>query len=102
MTESEVGGDLIHPEDIAVELPPDGPWRLANSDSEGVMLLRFGRKTDLSMRERHIAARHVGVLSKTRREELLMEQERAQTQLLEIFVTFFLVKITMYKNISCL
>ena len=77
MTESEVGGDLIHPEDIGVELPPDGPWRLANSDSEGVMLLRFGRKTDLSMRERHVAARHVGVLSKTRREELLMEQEKA-------------------------
>ena len=77
VTENAVGGDLIHPEDIAVELPPDGPWRLANSDSEGVMLLRFGRKTDLSMRERHIAARHVGVLSKTRREELLMEQERA-------------------------
>ena len=77
VTESEVGVDLIHPEDIGVELPPDGPWRLATSDSEGVMLLRFGRKTDLSMRERHAAARHVGVLSKTRKEELLMEQEKA-------------------------
>jgi len=77
VTESEVGVDLIHPEDIGVELPPDGPWRLATSDSEGVMLLRFGRKTDLSMRERHAAARHVGVLSKTKKEELLMEQEKA-------------------------
>ena len=40
-------------------------------------MLRFGRKTDLSMREKHAAARHVGILSKTRREELLQEQEKA-------------------------
>ena len=75
MTENEVGVDLIHPEDIGVELPDGGPWRLANT--EGVMLMRFGRRTDLSMKERHAAVRHVGVLTKTKREELIMEQEKA-------------------------
>ena len=79
MTENEVGVDLVHPDDIGVEFPQeDGPWRLANTEAgEAVMLLRFGRRTDLSLRERQAAARHVGILSKSRREELLQEQERA-------------------------
>ena len=79
MTENEVGVDLVHPDDIGVEFPQeDGPWRLANTEAgEAVMLLRFGRRTDLSMRERQAAARHVGILSKSRREELLQEQEKA-------------------------
>ena len=42
MTENEVGVDLIHPDDIGVEIPEDdGPWRLANTTGdEAVMLLR--------------------------------------------------------------
>jgi len=79
VTENDVGADLIHPDDIGVEIPEDdGPWRLANTTGDdAVMLLRFGRRTDMNMRERQVAARHVGVLSKTRREELLLEQEKA-------------------------
>ena len=58
MTEAEVGVDLVHPDDIGVEFPQeDGPWRLANTEAgEAVMLLRFGRRTDLSLRERQAAA----------------------------------------------
>ena len=79
MTENEVGGDLIHPDDIGIKIPEDdGPWRLATSDGDqAVMLLRFGRRTDMNSREKQVAARHVGILSKTRREELMMEQEKA-------------------------
>ena len=94
VTESSEETDLIHPDDIGVELPDDeGPWRLAVGDIP-IMLLRFGRKvtftltslavdmnshsqTDLTLREKQAAARHLGVLSKTRREELLREQEKA-------------------------
>ena len=66
--------DLVHPDDIGLELPPDGPWRLARLGEDGsIALLRFGRRTDLSGRER----RSVGVLSRSKREELLAERERA-------------------------
>ena len=79
VTENEVGADLIHPDDIGVKIPEDeGPWRLASTEGDQhVMLLRFGRKTDMNTREKQVAARHVGILSKSRREELLQEQEKA-------------------------
>ena len=85
MTENEVGGDLIHPDDIGIKIPEDdGPWRLANSEGDQpVMLLRFGRRTDMNSREKQVAARHVGILSKTRREELIMEQEKAMQKELD-------------------
>ena len=69
--------DLIHPDDIGVALPKEeGPWRLAIGEVSP-LLLRFGRKTDLSRREKQAAVRHLGILSKSRREELLQEQEKA-------------------------
>ena len=44
MTESPTGSDLIHPDDIGVEMPVDeGPWRLAIGDIP-ILLLRFSRK----------------------------------------------------------
>merc|ERR1719460_462336 len=80
--QNTVATDLIHPDDIGVTLPEDGPWRLAIGDVS-TLLLRFGRKTDLSRREKQAAARHLGILSKSRREELMQEQEKALQKELE-------------------
>ena len=82
VSENPVGTDLIHPDDIGVTLPEEGPWRLAIGEVS-TMLLRFGRKTDLSRREKQAAARHIGILSKSRREELVLEQEKALQKELE-------------------
>jgi hypothetical protein len=52
VTETEFGEDLVHPEDIEIEIPDGGPCRLGNrTEEEGILLLRFGRKTDISIQE---------------------------------------------------
>jgi len=85
VTETDVGEDFVHPEDIGIELPEGGPWRLGKRpEEEGVLLLRFGRKTDISMEERRATVRSVGILSKSKREELLMEQQKAAERELEM------------------
>eukprot|EP00090_Calanus_glacialis_P004222 TRINITY_DN13124_c0_g1_i1.p1 TRINITY_DN13124_c0_g1~~TRINITY_DN13124_c0_g1_i1.p1 ORF type:complete len:735 (+),score=241.77 TRINITY_DN13124_c0_g1_i1:57-2261(+) len=85
VTETEYGEDLVHPEDIGIEIPDGGPWRLGNrTGEEGVLLLRFGRKTDISIQERRANARNVGVISKSKREELLLEQQKATQRELEL------------------
>merc|ERR1719300_2053380 len=84
---------MVHPDDIGIDLPDGGPWRLANkaADDLPVMLLRFGRDGDLYS-ERTQPAHHssrsadrrfpdpVGIISRSKREELLAEQERALTK----------------------
>ena len=77
-------GDMVHPDDIGVELPEGGPWRLATRAAEDlpVMLLRFGRDSDLYTESHHQAGRGgaprfsdpVGIISRSKREELLAEQ----------------------------
>ena len=75
-------GDMVHPDDIGVELPEGGPWRLATRAAEDlpVMLLRFGRDSDLYTERapaRGGAPRFsdpVGIISRSKREELLAEQ----------------------------
>eukprot|EP00092_Neocalanus_flemingeri_P013609 GFUD01014677.1.p1 GENE.GFUD01014677.1~~GFUD01014677.1.p1 ORF type:complete len:765 (+),score=258.77 GFUD01014677.1:54-2348(+) len=85
VTETEVGEDLVHPEDIGIEIPDGGPWRLGNTiGAEGVLLLRFGRKTDVSLYERRVTARNVGILSKSKRDELMLEQHKAAQREMEL------------------
>ena len=85
--EAEPVGEMVHPDDIGIDLPDGGPWRLANkaADDLPVMLLRFGRDGDLYS-ERSQPANHpsrsadrrfpdpVGIISRSKREELLAEQ----------------------------
>ena len=85
--EAEPVGEMVHPDDIGIDLPDGGPWRLANkaADDLPVMLLRFGRDGDLYS-ERSQPAHHssrsadrrfpdpVGIISRSKREELLAEQ----------------------------
>ena len=84
--EADPVGDMVHPDDIGVELPEGGPWRLATRTAEDlpVMLLRFGQDSDLysAPAPHHHASRDrnprfsdpVGIISRSKREELLAEQ----------------------------
>ena len=57
--------DFIHPDDIKMKMPEEKePWWLVVGDISN-MLLKFGRKAGLSMREKQVAARHLGILSKS-------------------------------------
>lgn len=85
VTETETGEDLVHPEDIGIEIPNGGPWRLGNRlEDEGVLLFRFGKKTDVGMDEQRAHVRHVGILSKSKRDELMVEKQKAVQKEMEL------------------
>jgi len=80
--EKEVAADsMVHPEDLGVEIPAGGPWRLATQEAvdTGVMLLRFARSNErIRDSKTYSSGPRVGLLSRSKRNEILEEQEKAR------------------------